>query len=344
MFDRDYFDSIWGTVHRHDYCETFADNLIRKYGVGRYLDIGTGCGFLVKVLRDKGCEAYGLEISKYAVDNSHGNVLQGSVLDIPFKDNSFDVVCSNGLWTYLEKSDVQHAWMECNRVGKHQEHNIDTTQDVAEWAKDFTIYEPIEWWNEHLKLPKILVACPTHLVKDYSMQRWIDNVKSFTYPNLDILLVDNSPHGEMIAKYGDQVKMIKLPAEGIEDLVVTRINRSMEVIRQEFLQGDYAYWCDIEIDVIPPSNAIELLLKYGKDSDWIAHAYPARNSSDNQLAQQGIGLCLLSRKLLENFSFKDSEDSIGPDAWLWDRVRPQAEEYPTVELWGHLPNVKHLSD
>lgn len=341
-FDKQYFDDIWSTVHRHDYCDTKANELIAKYGVGRYLDIGTGCGYLVKTLRDKGCEAYGLEISEYAVENSHGNVLLGDVRDIPFKDNSFDVVYSQGLWDYIPEEDIQGAWIECNRVGKEQEHNIDTTQDTAEWTKDFATYKPAEWWEEKLKLPKILVACPTHEVKDYAMQRWLDTIKGFTYPNYDILLVDNSPNGEMIARYGDQVKMLKLPTEGIEDRMVTRINRSMEMIRQEFLKGDYKYWCDIEIDVMPQPDTIEVLLKYGRDADWIAHAYPGRNSGDNILAQQGIGCCLLSRRLMENFDFKDAEDNTTPDGWLWDHVRPFAQDYPTIELWGVLPDIRHI--
>jgi methylase of polypeptide subunit release factors len=86
IFDEAYFKNIWGTAHRHDYCDNVANLLIKKFGVGRYLDIGTGCGFLVKTLREKGCEAFGLEISEYAINNSHGNVIQGTVLDIPFEE------------------------------------------------------------------------------------------------------------------------------------------------------------------------------------------------------------------------------------------------------------------
>ncbi len=341
VFDKKYYDDIWGTVHRHDYCETIANQLIAKYNPKSVLDIGTGCGYLVKVLRDKGVKAYGLEISKYAVENSHGNVVQGSVVDIPFKDNSFDVVCSQGLWEYVKEEDIAQAWLECNRVGIVQLHNIDTTQDQAEWSKDFATHKPWSWWQEQLHPPKILVACPTHEVKDYSMQHWIDNVKAFTHPNFDILVVDNSPNGEMINKYGDQIRMLKLPTKGIEGLMVTRINRSMEMIRQEFLKGNYTHWLDIEIDVIPPANVIEVLKSY--DGDWISHAYPARDTDSQELVQQGIGCSLLSRKLLEKFSFQHGEDITTPDGYLWNQVRPLVQDYPTIELWGVLKNIKHLS-
>lgn len=99
IFDKKYYDDIWGEqgVHRHDYCESLANQLIQKYGKVRYLDIGCGCGYLVKLLKDKGASAKGLEISQYAVDNSHGNVVLGTIVDIPFKDNSFDVVFLNAV-------------------------------------------------------------------------------------------------------------------------------------------------------------------------------------------------------------------------------------------------------
>lgn len=341
-FNKKYYEDIWQTVHRHDYCDTLADSLIAKHGKGRYLDIGTGCGFLVKTLRDKGCEAYGVEISEYAVDNSHGNVLLGDVRNLPFKDNSFDVVYSQGLWEYIPESDISMAWAECVRVGKHQEHNIDTDQDQAEWTEDFATHKSREWWEQRLKTPKILVACPNHLVKEYSFQRWIDNVKSLTYPDFDILVVDNSSKGELVNRYGGQIPMLALDTEGIEDLAVTRINRSMELIRQKFLEGDYTHWLDIESDVIPQSDVIEVLMKWGKGSDWISHAYPSREGGD-ELAQQGIGCSLLSRRLLTKFGWSDAEDSTTPDGWLWEHVKPVASQYPTMELWGYL-NIKHLAN
>jgi len=151
MFDEKYFKDIWGTVHRHDYCESLAAQLIQKYGHVRFLDIGTGCGYLVKILNNKGTTAYGLEISPYAVENSHGNVVLGSVTDIPFPDNSFDVIYSQGLWEYVAEDDIEKAWNECKRVAKHQEHNIDSTNDQAEWTRDFVTHKPPEWWTERIK-------------------------------------------------------------------------------------------------------------------------------------------------------------------------------------------------
>lgn len=156
MFNEQYYKDIWGTVHRHDYCESLANTLISKYGRVRYLDIGTGCGYLVKLLNDKGAFACGLEISDYAVNNSHGNVVKGSVTNIPFKDNSFDVVLSQGLWEYVLEGEIDKAYSECLRVGKYQVHNIDAIgSGIAE--EGFVTKQTHEWWDRKL-LPKVLVT------------------------------------------------------------------------------------------------------------------------------------------------------------------------------------------
>src|SRR3990167_1448487 len=104
QFSKDYYDGIWPNsgVHRHDYIDNWISNFKSDYkDVKSILDIGTGCGFMVKCLREEGYDAWGLEISDYAIENTcaKGYVLKGSVTDIPFKDNRFDLVFSQGLWS-----------------------------------------------------------------------------------------------------------------------------------------------------------------------------------------------------------------------------------------------------
>jgi len=337
IFDKKYYDDIWETVHRHDYCESLASNLLQKYPeMKSFLDIGTGCGYLVKVLRDKGIDAWGLEVSEYAVENSHGNVRLGDVRDIPF-GKQFDVVYSQGLWEYIPEEDIEKAWSECKRVGKIQEHNIDTTNDTSEWSKDFVTHKSSEWWKNKF-YPKILVGCSTNEVKSYSLQRWINNVKKFTYPNIEFLVVDTSETDEYISKYYGQLPIERLPQFYPQES--QRMCEGMEYIRQHFLKSDCQRWFSVESDILPPPDALEIMLEVGKDADWISHAFPLRFQDQNVEVEQGIGCSILSRKLLEENSWAGFDKS--PDGHLWELVRP-THKYKVLEMWGYFYN-QHLGE
>ncbi len=338
-FEKAYFDQIWGDVHRHDYCEGLADTLIAKYGKVRFLDIGTGCGELVRVLRERGCEAWGLEISQYAMDNNHGFVRQGDVRNIPFAADSFDVVFSQGLWSYIPEEDIAAAWKECNRVGKLQEHNIDYEDAPAEL--EFATRKPVQWWKDKF-YPKVLVACPTHEMKEYAFAEWLECVQNLSYPNYDIFVVDNSPTTDFYERWKDKVPMVHITGVGnnLQDDICQRIAASMEVIREKFLAGNYYKWFNLESDVLCPTNAIELMIDWGRDTDWIAHQYPARGGDQDLSVQSGIGCTLLSRKIMENYSFANCSVGKCPDAWLWDMIRPLGT-YTSMEMWSFM-KTKHL--
>lgn len=338
-FDESYYNNIWGTIHRHDYTESLANCLIQKYGKCRILDIGTGCGHLVKILREKGCDAWGLEISDYALENScaHGYVLKGSVVDVPFKNDSFDVIHSQGLWEYVIEGDVDRAVQEIYRVGKFQEHNYDSDEQWNPEEHQKITIRSRKWWEEKLKGPKILVACPTHISKNYSFSAWIESINLLTYPNYEVFVVDNSPNGEMIEKYGKQIQMVQL--ENPSENWLKRINASMEVIRTKFLAGSYAYWLNLECDIIAPPNVIETLVRHAVIGDvcWTAHAYPFKGHEIQ--THSGIGCSLLSRRLINDFSFLDAIGD-SPDVWLWEEVK-KAKKYPVLELWEFM-KIKHL--
>lgn len=339
-FDEKYFKDIWGTVHRHDYAHDLAQYLISKYGKVRFLDIGCGCGQLVLELRGQGADAWGLDISEYAVLNTcvPGYVLRGSVTDIPFKDGAFDVVHSQGLWEYLTEEEIKTAVAEVHRVGRQQEHNIDHDQTNPE--PNYVTWRPIEWWRQQLLPPKILVACPNHQLKEYCFQRWIDNVKNFTYPNIEILVVDNTPDMDFYNTWKDKVPMIhiEVPYKSQE----ARINWSMEALRQHFLAGEYFCWFNVESDIIPPKDVIERMLPLAKTTDWLAHGYPDRNSDPDVEVMQGIGCCMFSKKLMQAYNFHSAGDNYTADGWLWNQVRP-TNKFVTIEMWGAF-KVRHLKE
>ncbi len=62
---------------------------------GRLLDVGSAYGLFVNVA-SRHFESYGIDISRFAVKKSKeyckGNISRASAVDLPFKDESFDVV------------------------------------------------------------------------------------------------------------------------------------------------------------------------------------------------------------------------------------------------------------
>lgn len=78
----------------------------------KVLDVGCAKGFLVKELLEQGIDAYGLDISEYAIRNCEeeaiGRLQVGKADNLPFPDNSFDAVISiNTIHNYDEKGVIQ---------------------------------------------------------------------------------------------------------------------------------------------------------------------------------------------------------------------------------------------
>jgi SAM-dependent methyltransferase len=92
----------------------------------RVLEIGLGQGADSEQLIRRGAIWSGLDITSESVDRvrkrltlrdlPHKSVKQGSVLDIPFEDGSFDIVFSHGVLHHVP--DIQNAQREIRRVLK----------------------------------------------------------------------------------------------------------------------------------------------------------------------------------------------------------------------------------
>ena len=110
------YDGRWRAVAR-DMIAHFA----LKPGM-RVLDVGCGKGFLVKdlMLECPGLEAFGLDVSRYALLNCERDVVGrlhlGDAISLPFPDGSFDCVISLNTIHNLERKDVVVAMREIQRL------------------------------------------------------------------------------------------------------------------------------------------------------------------------------------------------------------------------------------
>jgi len=164
--------------------------------------------------------------------------------------------------------------------------------------------------------PKILVGCPTSFHKEYALEEYAKAVKSLTYSNYDILLIDNSKDNI----YFNKIKSLNLPVikgpyfKG----ALNRIIESRNILRKYTIKNNYDYFFSLEQDVIPPKNILENLLKHKKKV--ITGVYFA----NNKFPDGKIELIPLVYKLVNN----NSED-----------MRPLNEK----ELWENLKLMQIVS-
>ncbi len=135
-FDYDYWDGdrricFGGYHYLEGRWEKVANNMASYYSLPdkpKILDIGCGKGYLLydflKVVPN--AEIYGIDISRYAIDNSKPEIKDrlfvGNAVDLPYEDNFFDLVISINTLHCLESYDLNNALREMERVGKHQKY------------------------------------------------------------------------------------------------------------------------------------------------------------------------------------------------------------------------------
>lgn len=204
---------------------------------------------------------------------------------------------------------------------------------------------------------KILIGTPTHISKDYAMERWIQNVSKNKYP-VHLLLIDNSPDNKYIEKlekycnkYGIknyQIKHIKFDQNMGAHI---RIEASQEIIRQYVLSHDYDAWFSWECDQIIPANTLDKLIKMMKSGNYSMVAANSWARWDPAILNTNMGCTLISRECLEKFRFlptKKRRISLNPsDAYnihdpsvIKNRILKSGGNY--IEVFGAIKPVFHL--
>jgi ubiquinone/menaquinone biosynthesis C-methylase UbiE len=117
----------YGGYHYDGRWRAVALDMISHYGLKpgmRALDVGCGKGFLVKdlMLECPGLEAFGLDISLYAIEHAPeelaGRLHLGTGERLPFPDKSFDYVVSLNTIHNFPRSRAAKALAEIERVSR----------------------------------------------------------------------------------------------------------------------------------------------------------------------------------------------------------------------------------
>lgn len=170
QYGYDYWDGdrntgYGGYKYMEGYWARVAKPMISRYGLkpgDRVLDIGCGKGFLLYDLLKElpGLEVKGLDISEYAIEHAKPEVkpfLQhGNATNLPFEDNSFDLVISLTTIHNLYCFDMLKALKEIERVGKKNKYfvvesyrNLEEKTNMTYWVltgECFFCDEEWDWW------------------------------------------------------------------------------------------------------------------------------------------------------------------------------------------------------
>jgi len=120
----------------------------------KWLDIGCGSGHLVRDAIEEGIDAYGVDVSKYAVENAvvKDRVSYGSMEEIPFGNEFFNVISAIDVIEHVNPENVEEALSETFRVLKPHGLLILTTPNpyhVGDWVHDLThvCVRPPKFWK-----------------------------------------------------------------------------------------------------------------------------------------------------------------------------------------------------
>jgi SAM-dependent methyltransferase len=143
-----------------------AKLMIEHYGLkpgSKVLDVGCGKGFQIFELTQviPGLEVRGIDISRYAIENSHPDVRHlidhASAAKLPYADKFFDLVFSINTLHNLHNRDLDSALREMERVGKQKYLCIESYRDEVEKAnllywqvtcEQFNSPADWDWWFE----------------------------------------------------------------------------------------------------------------------------------------------------------------------------------------------------
>lgn len=190
--------------------------------------------------------------------------------------------------------------------------------------------------------PKVLVGCPTSDYKAYCLDQYVKAINELSYPNYDVLLIDNSEKDNYYKKikgFGINVVRTKFTKKARD-----RIIEGRNLLRKKVLEEEYDYFLSLEQDVIPPKDVIERLLRHNKQviagvyflvnfkdehklrsSIWanydpktklmyrVKNEYIINNPKLMEVSTSGLGCILIHRDILKKIKFRYDKKTEGFD-------------------------------
>lgn len=124
----------------------FASWIMPEINFGdKVLCVGCGEGYeLVKYLKE-GFDAYGTELHSIKTDYLKSRVIQAQSPNLPFKDNTFELLSCTEVLEHIEESGTESFLKECLRVAKRFFFSIATEKDA--FNSHINLHD-VSWWHD----------------------------------------------------------------------------------------------------------------------------------------------------------------------------------------------------
>jgi len=147
----------------HPGFKEYARLIVYVFKPNTVLEVGCATGIILRNLRALGVESIGIDISEYATKNAVcDDVLQASAADLPFADNSFDLVfgchCIEHIPPFLldkavsEQARVSSRWvfhvMPIWKLGPYQWTYQDRDELLLSDITDLNLEDSVWWINK----------------------------------------------------------------------------------------------------------------------------------------------------------------------------------------------------
>lgn len=167
FFDGDRKRGYGGFYYHPRFWQPVIPDLVAHFGLtgeSSVLDVGCAKGFMLHDMQTliPGIDIAGIDISSYAIENAQESVRPflkvGNAVELPFEDNSFDVVISVNTVHNLERDDVAKSLKEIERVARRGSfitvdayRNEEEKQRIFDWVLTGKTIMHVDEWKQFFR-------------------------------------------------------------------------------------------------------------------------------------------------------------------------------------------------